>query len=170
MKKVELIIKYILILLWSGSCTSEETAVDLSETVQYKTENVILVVIDGIYRVYPLQGSRKISFFLYNDLLLRRITDRWRSAIWDSKDRSYNNYRYKSTELLVQNHVGYGFHLLVARRIIIQKAVGAGIFYSLTDGDELTSGAPEIGDNNSNGYGPVGFSWQVKLGFGFLLL
>lgn len=38
---------------------------------------------------------------------------------------------------------------------------GIGFYYSVTDGDEETAGAPEIEDKNGNGYSLFGFSWGI---------
>ncbi len=124
------------------------------------------------YKSFPLISYGGINFFLFGDLIAQRLVDKWSATIWSETEQSYVAYQYENVEYVIQNHLGYGLELKLGRHFQLQNSVGIGIYYSYTKGKSLTEGAPVIPrqNENLNGYSPIGFSWQIKLGLGFILL
>lgn len=123
------------------------------------------------YKWFPLISQCGIDFFLYDDLLAQRLVDKWAATIWDSNNQKYVAYQYKNTEYVIHNNLGYGLELKLASHIKLQNSVGIGIYYSYTKGESITADAPVLPHQNENlnGYAPFGFSWQIKLGLGYIL-
>jgi hypothetical protein len=128
-----------------------------------------LVGLQGTYKTYPLGGTKRVNFFLFDDLLLQRIVDTWSSTVWDDTQESYVAYTYSSAEFILQNNVGYGIELTVAKRFILKNSIGIGFYYSYTKGKSETDAAPYLPfmDDNINGYDPFGFSWLINVGIGY---
>lgn len=115
----------------------------------------------GNYEYSPLETKGKINFFLFTEVLANRILEKWTSTMWESSTQSYQAYAYKSTELLLQNFLGYGVLWQPSERIAVKQSVGLGLYYSYINNKEFSRNAPEIPDENINGYGDFG----LNLGF-----
>lgn len=118
------------------------------------------------YKAYQGISTKKVNFYFYDDLTFNRIVDRWNSSTWNEEISDYSDYGYSSTEIIVYNHIGYGFELRLAKKLILRQAVGVGFYYSAFDGNEDSDQAPSLSDTNINGYSPFGFSYQIKIGLG----
>jgi len=127
-----------------------------------------LVGLQASYTYYPISNG-KFSCFLFDDLLLTRVVDYWSAAIWNDSHHAYESYNYESAEILIANNLGYGIQLNLGKSLFICQSVEAGIYYSVTDNDENSNGAPEINDHNIKGYDPIGFSWGLNLQVGVRL-
>jgi hypothetical protein len=130
-----------------------------------------LVGLQGTYRAYPLEGPKRINFFLFDDLLIQRIVNKWTSTIWDNSQQTYVAYKYSSAELILQNHVGYGIELTLGKHLVTRNSFGIGFYYANTKGHSESDGAPNtsFNDENINGYDPFGFSWLINFGVGYQL-
>ncbi|WP_185152510.1 hypothetical protein, partial [Fulvivirga aurantia] len=97
------------------------------------------------------------------------IVDRWSAKIWQNESKGYVDHRYESAEILINNHLGYGIVINLSKTLALNQSVGAGIYYSTTDNDERSGGAPEISDHNVKGYTDLGFTWGLDFSFVYKL-
>ncbi len=115
------------------------------------------------YLFYPVNTTKKFDFYLFTTARFQLISNKWKSQIWDIDTGSYQSHSYKSDELLITQHVGYGLILNLHERFSLRQGVGIGPYYSATDNNEQSAGAPEIDDMNLSGYNKFGFSWLLNL-------
>lgn len=120
------------------------------------------------YRYNPIK-DKNLSLFLYSQLQVQHIKNEWSSNIWNYDLQSYVRHRYKNAEFMLVNHYGYGIRLKIFKSFYINQNVGLGVYFSDTDNDETSSGAPEISDKNINGYDDFGFTWGINLSLSYTL-
>lgn len=119
------------------------------------------------YTHYPEIKDSKFTFYLGAELLSQRIKDTWRANAYDPKLDNFTDFTYRNVELLFEGYVGYGIRLQVGERFYLSKGIGAGVYLSSLQGDELSPEAPEVDYFDYRGYDNFGFAWNIKMGVGF---
>jgi len=121
------------------------------------------------YIHYHYKQTDKINFFFITTSNFQLISNKWKSQIWSEETASYQSHKYKNDELLITQHLGYGFIYQLTDKLALSQSVVFGGYYSGTDNNEQSAGAPEIGDTNLSGYNRLGFSWALNLEFKYTL-
>lgn len=116
------------------------------------------------YKYFPNGISNKWDLYMFSQIVYQDIKDKWTSVIYNEDISAYQEFRYLNREYLVTANVGYGIKLKLSERLILSQGIGVGLYLSILDGDELSSDAPEIGENFGAGYAPIGITLSGNFG------
>lgn len=138
----------------------------ISKSGRFVTKEFQPVGLQQSYRFTPNESNSKVKLFFYEELTFQVINHKWETHEWDNDGQRYDQYEYINSEYLGLLNVGYGIELQLYQGLFIRQSVGLGIYYSASESEELTPGAPELfnEDVNINGYPNWGFTYGFNVG------
>ncbi len=122
------------------------------------------------YRYFPSTTTSRLNFYVSTEIIGQRIAEQWQANAFDTELGSYRDLPYKSKELLIENHSGYGIQLKLSQSWYLFQGIGVGFYYSNFEGEAPTVQASLLDNIDYRGYDDFGFSWSIRLGIGYRFL
>lgn len=119
------------------------------------------------YRYWPTINHSKWGLYLSADLRIQRVKDHWNANTYNEGSLEYQEYLVKTTEISLENYLGYGLKYSIGKSFSISQGVGLGWFLS----DFKTKSDHTAGTNvdflDYRGYGDFGFLWNIQIGLNY---
>jgi len=130
-----------------------------------------LVGLQAHYRYFPNGNNNQLNLFLFEEITLQVINDTWETNEWNYTLSKYQAFEYTNREYLGLSNLGYGIILRLSEKISVSQSIGIGVYYSKSDSNEKTPGAPELfnEDQNINGYKDFGLTYGLNFVIQFKL-